>query len=131
MSTPENKEDDAAFKKLFLTTIFSVIAIFWVFWVSMNLREQNRQRIVQVDMAGLIREFVDAEARKNSDPEATKESIQRFLSVTEDVVADLGREGRVILVSEAVLSKNTPDATDAVRAIIARKTLGPDTEQKR
>src|SRR5690606_23970131 len=98
---------------------------------SMNLREQNRNRIVQVDMAGLMREFVDSEARSNSDPEATKESIHRFLSITEEAVADLGQEGRVILVSEAVLSKNTPDATDTMRAIIIRKMEAANQEHKR
>ena len=104
-------------------------AILWIIWVSLRLIEPNKQQIVQVRMSEIMRDFVDAEAKGNADPEVTREAIARYLSATEAAVDDLGRSGHVILVAEAVLSKNTPDATSQLKAKIAQK-LENDSREK-
>ena len=76
-----------------------------------------------------MRDFVDAEAKGNADPEMTREAIGRYLKATEAAVDDLGRSGHVILVAEAVLSNNTPDATLQLKAKIAQK-LKNDSREK-
>ena len=95
--------------------------LLWAAWVSHAVLESKNQEIIRVDMAGLMREFVEAEARNNADAESTKASIARYLAATEDALEALEQEGKLILVSEAVLSRNTPDATPEVRTAIARK----------
>ena len=80
-------------------------------------------------MSEIMRDFVDAEAKGNADPEVTREAIARYLSATEAAVDDLGRSGHVILVAEAVLSKNTPDATLQLKVKIAQK-LENDSREK-
>ena len=111
-----------------MVLLFSA-AVLWISWVSMRLIEPNGQQIVQVRMSEIMRDFVDAEAKGNADPEMTREAIARYLKATEAAVDDFSRSGHVILVAEAVLSKNTPDATSQLKAKIAQK-LENDSREK-
>lgn len=95
--------------------------ILWIIWVSLRLTQPNGQQIVQVRMSEIMRDFVDAEAMGNADPEMTREAVARHLKATEAAVDDLGRSGNVILVAEAVLSKSTPDATLLLKDKIAER----------
>ena len=89
-------------RSVIMVLLFSA-AVLWISWVSMRLIEPNGQQIVQVRMSEIMRDFVDAEAKGNADPEMTREAIARYLKATEAAVDDLGRSGHVILVAEAVL----------------------------
>ena len=84
-----------------------VVALLWAAWVSRELSEP-RQQIVTVRLAETIAAFVDAEARA-------------FLQASERAVAEMGADGRVVLVGEAVLAGDAPDATDELRVRIARQ----------
>jgi conjugal transfer pilin signal peptidase TrbI len=95
--------------------------ILWIIWVSLRLTQPNGPQIVQVRMSEIMRDFVDAEAKGNSDPEVTRQNIARYLQATEAAVDEYSRSGHVILVAEAVLSKNTPDATPLLKDKIAQK----------
>ncbi|EDL49409.1 TrbI F-type domain-containing protein, partial [Erythrobacter sp. SD-21] len=66
------------------------------------------------------RRFVDAEARGQQDPKPAS-ARARFLQASERAVAEMGTDGRVVLVGEAVLAGDAPDATDELRARIARQ----------
>ena len=61
---------------------------------------------------------IDAEARGQQDPEASQARVLAFLQASERAVAEMGTDGRVVLVGEAVLAG---DATDELRARIARQ----------
>lgn len=111
------------------TVLLIAAVILWIIWVSLRLTQPNEQKIVQVGMSEIMRDFVDAEAKGNSDPEMTREAIARYLKATEAAVDELGRSGHVILVAEAVLSKNTPDATPLLKDRIAQK-LEEDSAEK-
>ena len=47
--------------------------------------------------------------------------VQAYLQAVEASVGHLGREGRTVLVAEAVVAGSTPDLTEAVRADVARR----------
>ena len=47
--------------------------------------------------------------------------VQTYLQAVEASVEHLGREGRTVLVAEAVVAGSTPDLTEAVRADVARR----------
>jgi|TARA_R100001244_G_scaffold20643_2_gene21361 hypothetical protein len=98
-----------------------VAAILWISWVSISLTREQKPKIMQVRLSEIMNEFVDAEARKDGEPEVTRETIARYLKTMEDAVADMSREGRVMIVSEAIVSPNTPDATPLLRQRIAEK----------
>ena len=103
------------------TVLLIATVILWIIWVSLRLTQPNGQQIVQVRMSEIMRDFVDAEAKGNSDPEVTRQNIARYLQTTEAAVDEYSRSGHVILVAEAVLSKNTPDATLLLKDKIAEK----------
>ena len=97
-----------------------VAALLWTAWVSRELSEP-RQQIVTVRLAETIAAFVDAEARAEQDPEASQARVLAFLQASERAVAEMGIDGRVVLVGEAVLAGDAPDATDELRMRIARQ----------
>ena len=97
-----------------------VDALLWAAWVSRELSEP-RQQIVTVRLAETIAAFVDAEARAEQDPEASQARVLAFLQASERAVAEMGADGRVVLVGEAVLAGDAPDATDELRVRIARQ----------
>ena len=97
-----------------------VAALLWAAWVSRELSEP-RQQIVTVRLAETIAAFVDAEARAEQDPEASQARVLAFLQASERAVAEMGADGRVVLVGEAVLAGDAPDATDELRVRIARQ----------
>jgi conjugal transfer pilin signal peptidase TrbI len=103
--------------------------ILWIIWVSLRLTQPTGPQIVQVRMSEIVRDFVDAEAKGNSDPEVTRQNIARYLQATEAAVDEYSRSGHVILVAEAVLSKNTPDATLLLKDKIARKLENANAEK--
>ena len=47
--------------------------------------------------------------------------VLAFLQASERAVAEMGADGRVVLVGEAVLAGDAPDATDELRVRIARQ----------
>ena len=47
--------------------------------------------------------------------------VLAFLQASERAVAEMGTDGRVVLVGEAVLAGDAPDATDELRVRIARQ----------
>ena len=91
-----------------------VVALLWAAW-------EPRQQIVTVRLAETIAGFVDAEARAQQDPEASQARVLAFLQASERAVAEMGTNGRVVLVGEAVLAGDAPDATDELRVRIARQ----------
>ena len=103
--------------------------ILWIIWVSLRLTQPTGPQIVQVRMSEIVRDFVDAEAKGNSDPEVTRQNIARYLQATEAAVDEYSHSGHVILVAEAVLSKNTPDATLLLKDKIARKLENANAEK--
>ena len=103
--------------------------ILWIIWVSLRFTQPTGPQIVQVRMSEIVRDFVDAEAKGNSDPEVTRQNIARYLQATEAAVDEYSRSGHVILVAEAVLSKNTPDATLLLKDKIARKLENANAEK--
>lgn len=108
-----------------------VAAILWVSWVSISLSRDQKPEIMQVRLTEIMNEFVDAQARKEGEPEVTRETIARYLKTMEDAVADMSREGRIIIVSEAVVSQNTPDATLLLKQRIAQKLAQAPSENRK
>ena len=98
--------------------LITVSLLLWGIWVSRELM-QPRERIVTVRLAETIARFVEAEARKALDPQLGQARTRAFLKAAEAAVHDMGRDGRVVLVAEAVVAGNVPDATAELEQRIA------------
>ena len=81
----------------------------------------EKREVVTVQLSRIMGDFVEAEARAGRPPEETRQRVQAYLKAVEDSVGQLGREGRTVLVAEAVVAGSTPDLTEAVRADVARR----------
>lgn len=100
--------------------LIAVCLVLWGGWVSRELM-RPRERIVTVQLAQTIARFVEAEARKALDPQLGQARTRAFLKAAEAAVHDMGRDGRVVLVAEAVVAGNVPDATAELEQRIAAR----------
>ena len=90
-------------------------------WATDKLLTLENREVVTVQLSRIMGDFVEAEARAGRSPEETRQRVEAYLKAVEASVEDLGREGRTVLVAEAVLSGSTPDLTETVRADVARR----------
>lgn len=93
----------------------------WGIWATNKLLALEKREVVTVQLSGIMGAFVEAEARAGRPPEETRQRIQAYLKAVEASVEQLAREGRTVLVAEAVVAGAAPDLTEAVRADVARR----------
>ncbi|MEO0464883.1 MAG: TrbI F-type domain-containing protein [Pseudomonadota bacterium] len=107
--------------KLFVMTA-SIAAVLWGAWITREITQAPpSQRIVTVRLAETIGTFVEEAARADADPASVQAASLAYLKAAESAVDDMGRDGRVILVAEAVLAGAAEDATPELEARIAEK----------
>jgi hypothetical protein len=93
----------------------------WGVWATDKLLALEKREVVTVQLSRIMGDFIEAEARSGRPPEETRRRVQAYLTAVEASVGQLGREGRTVLVAEAVVAGSTPDLTEAVRADVARR----------
>ena len=96
----------------------------WGAWATHTLLGLEDRRIVTVQLARVMGEFIEAEAKSGRDPEAMRARTAAYLAATQSAVAELGRDGTTVLVAEAVAG-GAPDMTNALRRTIAKKLEEP------
>jgi hypothetical protein len=102
----------------------------WGLWATDKLLALEKREVVTVQLSGIMGDFVEAEARAGRSPEETRQRVQAYLKAVEASVGQLSREGRTVLVAEAVVAGSTPDLTEAVRADVARRMgVSPDARR--
>lgn len=102
----------------------------WGLWATDKLLALEKREVVTVQLSGIMGDFVEAEARTGRTPEETRQRVQAYLKAVEASVGQLSREGRTVLVAEAVVAGSTPDLTEAVRADVARR-MGASPDARR
>ncbi|PZR89041.1 MAG: hypothetical protein DI537_22330 [Stutzerimonas stutzeri] len=95
--------------------------VLWGVWATDKLLTLERREVVTVQLSRIMGDFIEAEARAGRPPEETRLRVQAYLKAVEASVQKLGREGRTVLVAEAVVAGSTPDLTGAVRADVVRR----------
>jgi hypothetical protein len=96
----------------------------WGVWATDRLLSLEKREVVTVQLSRIMGEFIEAEARAGRPPEETRMRVELYLKAVEASVEALGREGRTVLVAEAVVSGSAPDLTESVRADVARRIAG-------
>lgn len=102
----------------------------WGLWATDKLLALEKREVVTVQLSGIMGDFVEAEARAGRSPEETRQRVQAYLKAVEASVGQLSREGRTVLVAEAVVAGSTPDLTEAVRADVGRR-MGASPDARR
>ena len=93
----------------------------WGVWATQALLDLRKREVVTVQLSRIMGEFIEAEARTGRPPEETKQRVQAYLQAVEASVQRLARDGRTVLVAEAVVAGTTPDLTETVRADVERR----------
>lgn len=93
----------------------------WGVWATHELLELEKREVVTVQLSRIMGEFIEAEARAGRPPEQTQQRVQAYLQAVEASVQRLSRDGRTVLVAEAVVAGSTPDLTETVRADVAHR----------
>lgn len=93
----------------------------WGVWATDKLLALEKREVVTVQLSRIMGDFIEAEARGGRPPEETRQRVQAYLRAVEDSVGQLGRDGRTVLVAEAVVAGSTPDLTEALRADVERR----------
>lgn len=101
-----------------------VAALLWGAWITQQVTSAPKQRIVTVRLAETIGTFVEEAARADADPAVVQAASLAYLKAAESAVADMGHDGRVVLVAEAVLAGAADDATSELEQRIADKLAG-------
>lgn len=101
------------------------IAGLWASWATTELIGLGRSEIVTVELAGMMGSFVEAEARSGNPPEIMKARVEAYLKAVELSVDRLAKEGRTVLVAEAVVAGSAPDFSGVVRADVERRLASP------
>lgn len=92
----------------------------WIGWATRTLLTLRDRRIVSVSLQALVQDFVASEARTPGSGDVSAARTRAYLASVDRAVSALGRDGTVVLVSEATLGRSVPDATGAVRRAIAQ-----------
>ena len=95
--------------------------VLWGVWATDKLLTLEKREVVTVQLSRIMGDFIEAEARAGRPPEETRLRVQAYLNAVEASVQKLGREGRTVLVAEAVVAGSTPDLTQSVRADVVRR----------
>ena len=64
MSKIANTNDLPSARSVGFVLLIAAVML-WIIWVSLRLTQPNEQKIVQVRMSEIMRDFVDAEAKGN------------------------------------------------------------------
>ena len=108
----------------------AIALIAWGAWVTKTLTaEPPKQEFVQLQLQGIIGEYLQAQARSGSDETTAARETAVFMQKLDQTVAGLSAGGKVVLVHEAVIGGDIPDITEAVRrelyGQVAKPKMGP------
>ncbi|MGF7151640.1 hypothetical protein FHS96_005306 [Sphingomonas zeicaulis] len=96
--------------------VLSVVV--WGAWVTHELTGVRQDRIVSVKLSALVGSYVEAQRYSGSPPERVKAEMTAFMVSLDKELQRRGAEGEVVLVGEAVLTKNVSDVTASVRKAV-------------
>ena len=97
----------------------------WGAWATHEIVTLQRREVVTVQLSRIMGDFVEAEARSGRPAGETQARVAVYLKAVEASVSALGRDGRTVLVAEAVVAGGVPDLTEQVRADVARRLGAP------
>lgn len=98
-------------------------AVLWGAWITRDVHALQSRRIVSVNLAAMMNDFVMAEARAGNSPEQTEIDTRQYMAALQSVLKQRAHTGETILVGEAVVSSSTPNITADVREAVGKLIL--------
>ncbi|MEE4208880.1 MAG: TrbI F-type domain-containing protein [Parvularcula sp.] len=103
----------------------------WGAWVTKTIafNAPDRPELVQLQLQGIIGEYLQAQARSDTDEQAAARETAMFMAALDQTVSGLGKDGKIVLLHEAVVGGELPDVTEAVKAAVYAKVPRPQSAQ--
>ncbi len=103
----------------------------WGAWVTKSVAAQGsgQQEFVQLQLQGIIGEYLQAQARSNADEQTAARQTAVFMAALDETVSGLSRSGKVVLVHEAIVGGEVPDVTQSVKTAVYAKVPRPQPAQ--
>ncbi|MBN05568.1 TrbI F-type domain-containing protein [Ponticaulis sp.] len=115
-----------------LIVLVAAIAMFiWGAWVTKNLvaGDDGRQDLVQLQLQGIIGDYLQAQARSASDEQTAAKETAVFMAALDQTVEGLSKDGKIVVVHEAIIGGDVPDVTESVKAAVYAKVPRPQPAQ--
>jgi len=93
-------------------------ALVWGMWVTKTVLTPKQDHLVSARLSSIVGEYVQAQARSASPPDQVEAEMRAFLASITKELQRRSAGGQVVLVGEAVLTRNVPDVTDSLRAAV-------------
>ncbi|MDZ4272452.1 MAG: TrbI F-type domain-containing protein [Erythrobacter sp.] len=103
----------------------------WGAWVTKSVAAQGsgQQEFVQLQLQGIIGEYLQAQARSNADEQTAARQTAVFMAALDETVSGLSKSGKVVLVHEAIVGGEVPDVTQSVKTAVYAKVPRPQPAQ--
>lgn len=95
-----------------------VVAIVWGMWVTRSLTQSKQEHIVSARLSALVGDYVEAQRFSGSPPDRVRAEMQAFMASLDKELQRRSQSGQIVLVGEAVLTKNVPDITDSLKKAV-------------
>lgn len=95
-----------------------VATIVWGMWVTRALTQSKQEHIVSARLSSLVGDYVEAQRYSGSPPDRVRAEMQAFMSSLDTELQRRSQSGQIVLVGEAVLTKNVPDITDSLKKAV-------------
>lgn len=93
-------------------------AIIWGMWVTRALTSAEEEPLVAARLSALVGDYVEAQRFSGSPPDRVQAEMRAFMASLDKELQRRSARGQVVLVGEAVLTKNVPDITDSLKAAV-------------
>tara|TARA_B100000678_G_scaffold124346_1_gene104088 strand:- start:16003 stop:16377 length:375 start_codon:yes stop_codon:yes gene_type:complete len=82
----------------------------WGAWVTKNLvaGDDGRQDLVQLQLQGIIGDYLQAQARSASDEQTAAKETAVFMAALDQTVEGLSKDGKIVVVHEAIIGGEVP-----------------------
>ena len=92
--------------------------IVWGMWVTRALTAPKQDHIVSARLSSLVGDYVEAQRYSGSPPERVQAEMRAFMASLDNELQRRSESGQVVLVGEAVLTRNVPDITDSLKKAV-------------
>ena len=92
--------------------------LIWGMWVTRALTAPRPEHIVSARLSALVGDYVEAQRFSGSPPDRVQAEMRAFMSSLDKELQRRSEGGQVVLVGEAVLTKNVPDITESLKKAV-------------
>jgi hypothetical protein len=105
-------------KSQIAAALLLLAAAIWGMWVTRSLVMPREDHIVSARLSAIVGEYVQAQARSTAPPAQVEAEMRAFMASLDKELQRRSAGGQIVLVGEAVLTKNVPDITDKLRQAV-------------